>query len=376
MASASRFLPPGFDPTQAVAVIAGKGRYPALLIECARARGAQVKLVSFEEETDPALVAAFAPADHRAIPVGKLGQMLDALKELGAAGAVMAGQITPRKLFTGMVPDLKLIALMASLRERNAETIFGAISVEIEKIGVRMLDARLFLDDHLATPGQFLDFLETNWFAALDAAGVPAGVAAQLEDSFSDLPSPELFPGMAAVVERLAAAHTVLVITSSRTDDVERILEEHGVRGVAEVIGGDQEASKTHRIRAARERFGRARPAWYVGDTVGDILEAREAGVCTVGAAWGWHGPERLGRVCEIHLVGFSVAKLRWTFGGFPERPVKRRRKLCGIAHDRRVRVTGLVERRANRRHTPVHHVARRNDVRTGRRVRHRRFGQ
>jgi DUF1009 family protein len=153
MASASRFLPPGFDPTQTVAVIAGKGRYPALLVECARARGARIKLVSFEEETDPALVATFSPADHRAIPVGKLGQMLAALKELGAAGAVMAGQVTPRKLFTGMVPDLKLIALMAALKERNAETIFGAIAVEIEQVGVRMLDARLFLDDHLATPG-------------------------------------------------------------------------------------------------------------------------------------------------------------------------------------------------------------------------------
>ena len=162
MASASRFLPPGFDPTQTVAVIAGKGRYPSLLVECARARGADVKLVSFEEETDPALIAAFDPADHRPIPVGKLGQMLDALQELGAAGAVMAGQVTPRKLFTGMVPDLKLIALMASLKERNAETIFGAISAEIEKVGVRMLDARVFLDDHLATPGCL-----TGWLAGV-----------------------------------------------------------------------------------------------------------------------------------------------------------------------------------------------------------------
>ena len=153
MASVSRFLPPGFDPTATVVVIAGKGRYPALLIECARERGAQVKLLSFDEETDPALIATFAAADHRAIPVGKLGQMLDALKELGAAGAVMAGQVTPRKLFTGMVPDLKLVALMASLPERNAESIFGAISAEIEKLGVRMLDARVFLDDHLASPG-------------------------------------------------------------------------------------------------------------------------------------------------------------------------------------------------------------------------------
>jgi phosphoglycolate phosphatase len=155
----------------------------------------------------------------------------------------------------------------------------------------------------LATQGHFLDFLETNWFTALSEAGVPAGIAAQLEDSFSDLPSPELFPGMAAVVERLAAAHTVLVITSSRTADVERILEEHGVQGVAEVIGGDKEASKTRRIESARERFGHARPASYVGDTTGDILEARAAGVRTVGAAWGWHGPERLGRVAPDHIA-------------------------------------------------------------------------
>ena len=49
MASASRFLPADFDPTRPIAVIAGKGRYPALLIECARARAAQIRLVAFEE---------------------------------------------------------------------------------------------------------------------------------------------------------------------------------------------------------------------------------------------------------------------------------------------------------------------------------------
>jgi phosphoglycolate phosphatase len=157
--------------------------------------------------------------------------------------------------------------------------------------------------DHLATPERFLDLLESNWFAALEAAGVPADLRDELEDSFGDLPSPELFPGMAAVVERLAEAHTIIVITASRTGDVRRVLEHHRVRGVAEVIGGDQEESKTSRIRAARRRFGPDRPTWYVGDTVGDILEAREAGVGTVGAGWGWHGAERLRRAGPDRLV-------------------------------------------------------------------------
>ena len=166
---------------------------------------------------------------------------------------------------------------------------------------VETLRAKGFAD--LATPEQFLEFTESNWFEALAAADVPSSVVAELEEAFSALPSPDLFPEMATVIERLAAAHPVIVITSSRTSVVKRVLAEHGVHGVAEVIGGDKDASKTRKIADARRRFGRSLPAWYVGDTVGDILEAREAGVGTVGVAWGWHGVARLRRANPDHLA-------------------------------------------------------------------------
>ncbi len=155
----------------------------------------------------------------------------------------------------------------------------------------------------LATPGQFLEFTEGNWFEELAAAGVPASVVDELEDAFGAGPSPRLFPEMATVIERLAGAHRVIVITSSRTSVVTRVLAEHRVRGVTEVIGGDQDESKTRKIGDAQRRFGRALTAWYVGDTVGDIIEARRAGVGTVGAAWGWHGSERLRRARPDHLA-------------------------------------------------------------------------
>lgn len=148
--------------------------------------------------------------------------------------------------------------------------------------------------DELATPSTFLDFTETNWFEALAASGVPERVVTEVEDAFGAVPSPDLFPEMAAVIERLAAEHPVVVITSSRTADVQAILDEHGVTGVAEVIGGDVEPSKTRKIRSARRRYGESREAWYVCDTVGDVHEARDAGAVTVGVAWGWHGEERL----------------------------------------------------------------------------------
>jgi len=79
--------------------------------------------------------------------------MLDALREYEAGYALMAGQITPRRLFKGLHPDLKATRILLSLKRRNAETIFGAIAREIEVLGVTLLDARSFLDDQLATTG-------------------------------------------------------------------------------------------------------------------------------------------------------------------------------------------------------------------------------
>ena len=153
MAPPSAFLPATFDSRRPLALIAGQGLYPMMVAAAARAAGVPLRLIAFEEETKPELIASFARADHRLLKVGQLGHMLDALQEFGAGYALMAGQITPRRLFKGLHPDLKATRILFSLKRRNAETIFGAIAREIEQLGVTLLDARAFLDDHLAATG-------------------------------------------------------------------------------------------------------------------------------------------------------------------------------------------------------------------------------
>ena len=149
----SSFLPPDFDPRRPVALIAGQGLYPVLVAAAIRRAGVPLKLVAFEEETRPDLYDSFADADRRRILVGQLGKMLKSLQEFGAGYAIMAGQITPRRLFKGLHPDLKATRILFSLKRRNAETIFGAIAREIQDLGIHLLDARSFLDDHLAVAG-------------------------------------------------------------------------------------------------------------------------------------------------------------------------------------------------------------------------------
>lgn len=149
----SAYLPQTFDPRRPVALISGQGLYPKLVAAAVRRAGVPLRLVAFEEETPPELYETFAEQDRRMIKVGQLGKMLKSLKEMGAGYAIMAGQITPRRLFKGLHPDLKAARILFSLKRRNAETIFGAIASEIEELGVGMLDARSFLDDHMASAG-------------------------------------------------------------------------------------------------------------------------------------------------------------------------------------------------------------------------------
>jgi UDP-2,3-diacylglucosamine hydrolase len=179
----SAYLPESFDPTLPVALIAGQGIYPRLVAESITRAGIPLRLIAFEGETAPELVASF-PSEHRhSVHVGQVGKTLRLLRDFGAGYALMAGQVTPRRLFAGLKPDLKAAQILLTLKRRNAETIFGAVAKEIEALGIRLLDARAFLDDQLAsagcmTGGKFpieKDFIEHGVHIARECARLDIG---------------------------------------------------------------------------------------------------------------------------------------------------------------------------------------------------------
>lgn len=155
---ASSFLPLDYDQ-RPIGLIAGKGRYPILTAERIRRAGLPLRLIGFEGETAAELMHSTPADERRQIKVGQLGKLLKSLQRLSCGYALMAGQLTPKRLFHGLQPDLKALQILNRLKRKNAETIFGAIAAEIEALGIHMLDARCFLDDQLAeaglmTPGQ------------------------------------------------------------------------------------------------------------------------------------------------------------------------------------------------------------------------------
>jgi len=139
------------NPPAALGLIAGKGAYPLLLADAARRQGVgRVVAVAFRGETRPGIASA-ADEVHW-VPLGQYTRMLDTLRDSGVRCAVMAGQITPTHLYR-IRPDRRFLALLARLRTRNAETIFGAVGDDLASIGIELMPASAFMEAHMAAPG-------------------------------------------------------------------------------------------------------------------------------------------------------------------------------------------------------------------------------
>jgi hypothetical protein len=135
-----------------IGIIAGSGVYPETFIHAARRQSPGIKLVvvAFEGETQPEL-GKIADAIEW-VRVGQLSKLIKFFLRQGATEAVMMGQISPKNLFD-LRPDLRILMMLARVKERNAETLFGAIGEELAKDGIHLLPATTFLEDHLPGPG-------------------------------------------------------------------------------------------------------------------------------------------------------------------------------------------------------------------------------
>lgn len=138
-------------PPASLGIIAGNRSLPLILARQARAQGvARLVAVAFKDETDPAL--ADLVDEIVWLRVGQLSKMIAAFSRRGIRQCVMAGQIAPRNLFT-VRPDLRALALLMRLPTKNAHSIFGAIADELERDGVRLVEATPWLRPLMPTLG-------------------------------------------------------------------------------------------------------------------------------------------------------------------------------------------------------------------------------
>lgn len=131
------------DSLATLGLIAGNRSLPLLLARQAHRLGVKkLVAVAFEGETDPALAGLVDEIVW--LRVGQLSKLISAFTDRGVKHCVMAGQIAPKNLFD-LRPDLRAMAALLRLKEKNAHTIFGAIADELKKDGVELIEATPWL---------------------------------------------------------------------------------------------------------------------------------------------------------------------------------------------------------------------------------------
>ena len=138
-----------------IGLIAGNGRFPFLVLQGARDLGHAVTVVAIKEEAFPELEGAArdASADLHWVSLGQLGKCIKLLRGAGVSQAVMAGQVRHVKIFSGIVPDLKLLSVLTRLKSRNTAALISAVADVMRDDGIELLDSTAFLSPLLAREG-------------------------------------------------------------------------------------------------------------------------------------------------------------------------------------------------------------------------------
>ena len=173
-----------------------------------------------------------------------------------------------------------------------------AVARCLERIGTPIVKTR---EDYLA-------LFEGNFYESMAARGVDLAAFAQAAMEIMpgiDYDAMRPFDGLIPVLDALQKDHLLAVISSNGFRTISRMLERFGFDPYfEEILGSDFLFSKKEKIDHALAKYGiPPERTFYIGDTTGDIVEARAAGVRTVAVTWGWHNRERLAAAHPDFLV-------------------------------------------------------------------------
>ncbi len=125
---------------------------PFLFAAAARRQKKQVVAAAICGDTSPFLRLMV----HRLawFRVGELKKLFQYFRQNGIRDVVMAGQVSPHRLFDRDVRmDEEFRDLFLALQNRKADTIFSAVADKLKINGMELLDSTLLFQDYLARPG-------------------------------------------------------------------------------------------------------------------------------------------------------------------------------------------------------------------------------
>ncbi|PIQ86020.1 MAG: hypothetical protein COV73_05175 [Candidatus Omnitrophica bacterium CG11_big_fil_rev_8_21_14_0_20_43_6] len=135
-----------------IGLIAGNRKFPLLFAASARKKGCKVIAIAIKGDTSVKLKKIVDKIYW--LKLSEFQKMFDIFKAEAVEAVVMAGQVSPRRLFsreTQTNPELKQI--LDALKDKKADTLFGAVAKKLEAAGLFLLDSTTFIEEYLPKQG-------------------------------------------------------------------------------------------------------------------------------------------------------------------------------------------------------------------------------
>lgn len=184
--------------------------------------------------------------------------------------------------------------------------LFDFDGVIADSIGLAFEVAKA-MHPHL-TLERWVSYFEGNIYAH-DNSECTAECRPAHEDYFS-LYTPRIheltmFDGMREALDTLREKAALVVISSSLSMDILASMKRFGIDHLfSDVMGKDVHTSKYEKIQIVLSRYdAESHHCIFVTDTLGDIDEAAQHGIGSIGCSWGFHSRETLGRGAPFRIV-------------------------------------------------------------------------
>jgi len=201
-----------------IGLIAGNRKFPLIFAQAARAKGYSVVAVAIKGDTSRALKVLVDKLYW--IGLDKLSRLFEIFRDEGIKEVVMAGQVSPRRLFSREVLESEEIQeILKSIKDKRADTIFGALAGRLEREGLKLLDSTLFLDEYMPKKGVLtkeapgFDTWEDVYFGvdlAKQVAGLDIGQTVAVKDKA--IVAVEALEGTDNLIRRAGRMHRGIIV--------------------------------------------------------------------------------------------------------------------------------------------------------------------
>lgn len=189
-----------------IGLIAGNRKFPIIFSQAAKKKGCYLVAVAIKRDTSPSL-RKYVDKIYW-LGLNEFRRLSEVFKSEGVTKVVMAGQISPRRLFSREVrKDKDLQELLSGIKDKKAETIFRAVAEKLRSFGLEVIDSTTFIEEFLPKEG----LLTKRPLSSNESADISFGLGLAKKVAYLDIGQTIAVKGKAVVaVEALEGTDNLI----------------------------------------------------------------------------------------------------------------------------------------------------------------------